>query len=92
MTPEELKAIDNPDLENALQADQDGSLQRSIVAYLDEWKQKIADAQREGLPREEFEQLNRLNVSIATAERVVDFFAKIRARDNPSPPSGAGIL
>lgn len=79
LTDLELKArIDTPDLLETLQADETGSLQADITAYLEAWTARIKSYQDAGLTQGEFDALTRLSGSVQTAGRVLEFFVKLK--------------
>lgn len=76
--PTLAELVDVPDLEEALRHDEDGSLQANIASYLDHWKSTFQRAMDAGLPREEFDRVKDSYSSIESAEKIINFFAKVK--------------
>jgi hypothetical protein len=70
--------IDTSDLEAALLNDADGEFYKNVTSYLQTWKTKVAQHLTEGVSREDFSRLNRLAEGIETAEKVINFFVKMK--------------
>jgi hypothetical protein len=73
-----MTAIDNPDLAEALAADQDGTFRAELTAYLGTWREKVNQARSVGLPPGDYEAANRLTNSINQAEKLLEFFATLK--------------
>lgn len=76
--PTLAELVDVPDLEDALRHDEDGSLQANITSYFDHWKSTFQQTMDAGLPREEFDRVNTSFRSIESAEKIINFFAKVK--------------
>jgi hypothetical protein len=74
--------IDTPDLEAALLNDGDGKFYENVSSYLQTWKTKVSQHLTEGVSRDDFTRLNRLAEGIETAERVLNFFVKMKPATN----------
>jgi hypothetical protein len=74
--------IDTPDLEAALLNDADGGFYGNVTSYLQTWKSKVAQHLTEGVSRDDFNRLNRLAEGIETAEKVLNFFVKMKPANN----------
>ena len=70
--------VDVPDLSEAITHDESGTFAEGVVQYFSNSKTDIKTSLDAGVAPEDFEKLTRLNASIEVAERVVDFFVRVK--------------
>ncbi len=65
--------VDQPDFDEALRNDSDGSFKVAVESYLSEWKALVAADLSRGLPPVEYEALTLFSESLETASKVTEF-------------------
>ena len=74
-----LSKMDLADLDEALAQDADGSWGIAVQRYLADWKAKIQAELNKGLPKEDFESLNKLAKGMESADRILLFLIATKA-------------
>ena len=65
--------VDQPDFDEAVRNDSDGSFKAAVESYLAEWKALVAAELSRGLPPVEYEALTLFSESLETASKVAEF-------------------
>ncbi len=80
--------VDQPDFEQALREDPDGSFKASVESYLAEWKAILAGELGKGQTPEDFEALNLFAEALETSSKVVEFQVLARSLKENAPGNG----
>ena len=77
--------VDQPDFDEAIRNDSDGSFQEAVGSYLSEWKAIIAGELSKGMAPSEYEALSLFAESLETTSKVAEFLVMAETIGRKSP-------